>query len=68
MGEHMLRDPFTPRLRTLRQLWNETVKEGVPEMFRDLLIKLDEPFNEACKSLAREMGQARGNGDCPEAR
>jgi hypothetical protein len=40
----------------------------VPEMFRDLLIKLDEPFNEACKSLAREMGQARGNGDCPEAR
>ena len=62
----MVPDPFTRHAGTLRQLWNETVKEGVPEMFRDLLIKLDEPFNEACKSLAREMGQTRGNGDCPD--
>jgi hypothetical protein len=64
MGEHMLRDPFTPRLRTLRQLWNETVKEGVPEMFKAQLDAIDE----ACRDFSREMGQTRGDGDCPEAR
>lgn len=37
----MIRDPFTPRLRTLRQMWNETAKEGVPERFKELLGKLE---------------------------
>jgi hypothetical protein len=58
----MLRDPFTPRLRTLRQLWNETVKEGVPEMFKAQLDAIDE----ACRDFSREMGQTRGDGDCPD--
>ena len=62
----MVPDPFTRHARTLRQLWNETVKEGVPEMFKAQLDAIDE----ACRDFAREMGQpvARGDcaGDCPD--
>jgi hypothetical protein len=60
----MVPDPFTRHARTLRQLWNETVKEGVPEMFRKQLDAIDE----GCRDFSREMGQTRGDGDCPEAR
>jgi hypothetical protein len=34
------RDPFEPRLRTLRQLYDSITKEPLPERFKELLDQL----------------------------
>jgi hypothetical protein len=36
----MKRDPFEPRLRMLRQLYDAITKEPLPERFKELLDRL----------------------------
>ena len=65
-----LRRGMSEARASIRNLWDSEVARGLLPGERELLAKLDEAFDEACRDFSREMGQTRGDGegDCPEAR